>query len=594
MVTRQEYTKLSMEAYGNSAPAGWRIIERPDSTLTQSGFYAAAYQNVSTGEIVIAFRGTEFTDTGDLAADSAILFDSEHRQFVDALEFALAVRDRYQGQGYSISVTGHSLGGALAQLTADVFGWGGETFDAPGMEKYRDYTARSGIYLDTFFAEHPELSFGEVKGLHNYTVWGGAISSIPGAHIGTKQEVLTSDSSQGVVGLMVELGIGGDVAGVILAAANAGDQLGSHSMAGIYNHFRNLTQGGRFVSEYIEAVTSRGVMGYSTDGYVGALTDYLDYLFGDEPPLSQEQAEFMLQDLETLKSQPPFSEPGNSALLDDLIKAQDTLRIATQDIESVTVDNGHWSEQPGDNNELTVRIELQHALDQEVQWVRVDLPNTNPVTGEPMGYVVSSQNVRPVTREIGGVLSYTVIDYYLVRVEPGANYTEFTLRALPDSDQDDNRLELGNLVVSLPGRDTPSHSLLLSIHEEEADANDAQTTHTIVGDLQWKDFDADEPGIQVRYDELGNKIYANPAVQAINQNDELYDSVGNDLITSGGGDDIIHAWRGGDDHIQAGDGQDKVYAGAGDDVIEGGADTDRRVGSDDVWYLHVTLLRVVA
>ena len=114
----------------------------------------------------------------------------------------------------------------------------------------------------------------------------------------------------------------------------------------------------------------------------------------------------------------------------------------------------------------------------------------------------------------------------------------------------------------------------LGIELGDAAQESDDTTHTIVGDLQWKDFDADEPGIQVRYDELGNKIYANPAVQAINQNDELYDSVGNDLITSGGGDDIIHAWRGGDDHIQAGDGQDKVYAGAGDDVIEGGADTD--------------------
>jgi hypothetical protein len=114
----------------------WTVLQEAPQELQQSGFYGAAYQNVDTGEIVIAYRGTEPTQDAFhdiLGADVDIGTGDEHQQFVDALEFAKNVQDTYQGLGVDISVTGHSLGGGLAQLAADTFGWGGVTFEAPGM-----------------------------------------------------------------------------------------------------------------------------------------------------------------------------------------------------------------------------------------------------------------------------------------------------------------------------------------------------------------------------------------------------------------------------------------------------------------------------
>nr|WP_305792877.1 calcium-binding protein [Sedimenticola hydrogenitrophicus] len=119
----------------------------------------------------------------------------------------------------------------------------------------------------------------------------------------------------------------------------------------------------------------------------------------------------------------------------------------------------------------------------------------------------------------------------------------------------------------------------LGITLDDAAPEPGDTTHTILGDRLWKDFDTDEPGIQVQYDALGNKVLDEGDIEAHDQEDTLYDSTGNDLIQSGGGEDFINAWRGGDDHIQAGTGQDKVYAGDGHDLIEGGADTDILAGN---------------
>jgi dienelactone hydrolase len=114
----------------------WTVLQEAPQELQQSGFYGAAYQNVDTGEIVIAYRGTEPNIQAirdDLSADIDIGAGEEHPQFVDALAFAQQVNREFGGQNQAISVTGHSLGGGLAQLAADTFGWAGVTFEAPGM-----------------------------------------------------------------------------------------------------------------------------------------------------------------------------------------------------------------------------------------------------------------------------------------------------------------------------------------------------------------------------------------------------------------------------------------------------------------------------
>jgi pimeloyl-ACP methyl ester carboxylesterase len=136
-----KYATLSDAAYGRGAvPLGWEVIHT--SPPSETGFAAIAVRNNATGEIVIAFRGTDdWKDVtgnwGPLARQSGSL-----PQLKEAEAFYQQVRALY---GDNITLTGHSLGGALAQLVAalakslegrDVQA---VTFNAPGVTgNYRD------------------------------------------------------------------------------------------------------------------------------------------------------------------------------------------------------------------------------------------------------------------------------------------------------------------------------------------------------------------------------------------------------------------------------------------------------------------------
>jgi hypothetical protein len=107
-----------------------------------SGYQGTIYQRVDTGEIVVAHRGTEFgrEPLGDgLFADGGMVFGRVNGQAKDAIELTrhalkeaekLAVKQG--GQAPTVTTTGHSLGGTLAQITAHHFDLRGETFNAYG------------------------------------------------------------------------------------------------------------------------------------------------------------------------------------------------------------------------------------------------------------------------------------------------------------------------------------------------------------------------------------------------------------------------------------------------------------------------------
>src|SRR5687767_5702819 len=124
MATYEEYARMSAYVYGGSSrpplPAGWSPAlgtdGRPLEMARPSGYYGAVFRNVSTGEYVLASRGTEITDAGDrravweLAISSvplAQLRDAE--QFVQSAIEAGVPHER-------LSYTGHSLGGSIGQL----------------------------------------------------------------------------------------------------------------------------------------------------------------------------------------------------------------------------------------------------------------------------------------------------------------------------------------------------------------------------------------------------------------------------------------------------------------------------------------------
>jgi len=89
-----------------------------------------------------------------------------------------------------------------------------------------------------------------------------------------------------------------------------------------------------------------------------------------------------------------------------------------------------------------------------------------------------------------------------------------------------------------------------------SDPTPPQTTLDIIGDYAPVDADPDEEGIQYSYDDLGN-VVTDPG-SSEEREDVIYDSEGNDFISSGAGDDTIRLKRGGDDVVETGDGDDTV------------------------------------
>jgi len=136
------YAEMARDAYENPnkstfAPAGyerdlnwWDYFKRAGFSQSQidkiekSGFSATIFRKNGSGEIVIAFRGTEFGSglsdmRRDLHTDRDALASQATGQVIQynaAAALAKYVRD----QGAPVVLTGHSLGGGLASYAGSV------------------------------------------------------------------------------------------------------------------------------------------------------------------------------------------------------------------------------------------------------------------------------------------------------------------------------------------------------------------------------------------------------------------------------------------------------------------------------------------
>jgi pimeloyl-ACP methyl ester carboxylesterase len=105
-----------------------------------SGYQGTVYQDEVTGGLVLAHRGTEFDRQllkDGIVTDGGMVLIGRNTQVDDAMlatAWALKLAENL-GDGCGeipLTVTGHSLGGTLAQITAYRYGLRGETFDAYG------------------------------------------------------------------------------------------------------------------------------------------------------------------------------------------------------------------------------------------------------------------------------------------------------------------------------------------------------------------------------------------------------------------------------------------------------------------------------
>lgn len=129
-----------------------------DVKNTADGFYAVAFQSPDQTKTVIAYRGSDnpLLDKRDwLGANFFNLLKTHNSQIHFAIEFAQLIKEEYPST--SIYLTGHSLGGWLAQRVAaeeiDVLGNGqfkkAVTFNAPGFSEPWEWPAINGNYLST-------------------------------------------------------------------------------------------------------------------------------------------------------------------------------------------------------------------------------------------------------------------------------------------------------------------------------------------------------------------------------------------------------------------------------------------------------------
>lgn len=156
-ISSRHYALLSEDAYknyllGSGALDKDRIVNvdgvdyfvREHVSNPRNGYQGTIYQRDGTNELVVAHRGTEMDKGVDplledaLYTDGQMVFDRENPQARDAIELTrraldLAKAETPEGlQAPEVTVTGHSLGGGLAQITAHHFDLRGETFNAYG------------------------------------------------------------------------------------------------------------------------------------------------------------------------------------------------------------------------------------------------------------------------------------------------------------------------------------------------------------------------------------------------------------------------------------------------------------------------------
>jgi hypothetical protein len=101
-----------------------------------NGYQGTIYQRIDTNEIVVAHRGTEQVARDAVLTDGGMVLSRANAQASDAIELARKAMNYAEESDFynvpQVTVTGHSLGGTLAQISAHHFDLKGETFNAYG------------------------------------------------------------------------------------------------------------------------------------------------------------------------------------------------------------------------------------------------------------------------------------------------------------------------------------------------------------------------------------------------------------------------------------------------------------------------------
>jgi Ca2+-binding RTX toxin-like protein len=137
-VSMQDYAMLSSAIYNDisvnqtfsNGSSTYKVVFAGQAL---DGYRGAVFVNEATGEVVVSNGGTQLSDVHDIISDLAMGPGSPPPQLVDAANLTRwAQQYATENDLGEVTATGHSLGGALAQLLAAEFGIRAETFNAYG------------------------------------------------------------------------------------------------------------------------------------------------------------------------------------------------------------------------------------------------------------------------------------------------------------------------------------------------------------------------------------------------------------------------------------------------------------------------------
>ena len=183
-----DLSRFSELAYGKPVvQAGWRELSIQPAGFAV-GFQAKAVVSNAGDRVVIGFAGSnELSDW--LGPNPSFISPlgptSEMRKFVqDAVEFVRSAHRLHPNA--SIEFTGHSLGGALAQLMADRLGVAATTFNAPGANGIRVSLLSELSPLGSVRQSLTNATQGLGTAVVNYRNYGDLVSTF-GTQIGSER-----------------------------------------------------------------------------------------------------------------------------------------------------------------------------------------------------------------------------------------------------------------------------------------------------------------------------------------------------------------------------------------------------------------------